>query len=482
MVTILIALVIAVVVLVVVMAGLIKAVWRVAEPNEALVISGAGAVGGEMSGKGDAETPSYKIAVGKGAFVIPGLQAVRKLSLNARKADLAVETVTRQGVPVQVRGIVVYKVGNTPREIANAASRFLGESEETMASTVNELFSGHLRSILGGLTMEEIIRDRARMAAETRGSSAEEMETLGLKIDSLQIQEVDDPTGYIQNLAAPHQAAVERDARIAAAEANQAATEKEQAAAAAGARAIADSEIAQSQVKAQADTARAEAEQAGPLAQAQAQKQVVVEQTEVAKLEAQRREMELQTETVKPAEAARDARIASAQAKARETELEAAANANRVEIEAGANAKKVEIEATAEAGATEKIGRAKAGAIEAMGHAEAASTAAKLGAEAEGIEKRAAALEKNNEAVIAQTLAEKAPELVRAAAESFRGIDNMIVLNGAEGVTGMAGEVMKLGLGVMPLVQQMLANGKDDANGAARERSNAQEKRPTKRD
>jgi flotillin len=359
--------------------------------------------------------------------------------------------------------VVIYKVGNTPREIANAASRFLGEDEQTMASTVNELFSGHLRSILGGLTMEEIIRDRARMSSETRSSSAEEMETLGLKIDSLQIQEVDDPSGYIQNLAAPHQAAVERDARIAAAEANQAATEKEQAAAAAGAKAIADSEIAQSHVKAQADTARSQAEQAGPLAQAQAQKQVVVEQTEVAKLQAARREMELQTETVKPAEAERDARIAAAEAKAREVELDAGAQAKRVEIEAGANAKKVELEATAQARATEQTGLAKASATRATGEAEAAATAAKLGAEAEGIEKRAAALEKNNEAVIAQTLAEKAPELVRAAAESFRGIDNLTVFNGAEGMTGMAGEVMKLGLGVMPLVQQMLKNG--NANG-----------------
>jgi len=461
--TLLIVIAIAAVAVVALVAALIKLTWRVAEPNEALVISGAGAVGGVLSGQGDAETPSYKIAVGKGALVIPGLQTVRKLSLNAKKADLAVQTVTSQGVPVSVRGVVIYKVGNTPREIANAASRFLGEDEQTMASTVNELFSGHLRSILGGLTMEEIIRDRARMSSETRSSSAEEMETLGLKIDSLQIQEVDDPSGYIQNLAAPHQAAVERDARIAAAEANRAATEKEQAAAAAGAKAIADSEIAQSHVKAQADTARSQAEQAGPLAQAQAQKQVVVEQTEVAKLQAARREMELQTETVKPAEAERDARIAAAEAKAREVELDAGAQAKRVEIEAGANAKKVELEATAQARATEQTGLAKASATRATGEAEAAATAAKLGAEAEGIEKRAAALEKNNEAVIAQTLAEKAPELVRAAAESFRCIDNLTVFNGAEGMTGMAGEVMKLGLGVMPLVQQMLKNG--NANG-----------------
>jgi flotillin len=463
--TVLIVVVVAVVAAVGLVAGLIKLTWRVAEPNEALVISGAGAVGGVMSGQGDAETPSYKIAVGKGALVLPGLQTVRKLSLNAKKADLTVQSVTSQGVPVSVRGVVVYKVGNTPREIANAASRFLGESEETMASTVNELFSGHLRSILGGLTMEEIIRDRARMSSETRSSSAEEMETLGLKIDSLQIQEVDDPSGYIQNLAAPHQAAVERDARIAAAEANRAATEKEQAAAAAAAKAVADSEVAQSHVKAQADTARSQADQAGPLAQAQAQKQVVVEQTEVAKLQAARREMELQTETVKPAEAARDARIAGAEAKAREVELDAIAQAKRVEIEATANAKKVEVEANAQAHATERTGLATAAATRATGEAEAAATSAKLGAEAEGIEKRAAALEKNNEAVIAQTLAEKAPELVRAAAESFRGIDNLVVLNGAEGMTGMAGEVMKLGLGVMPVVQQLLKNGNGTGDG-----------------
>jgi flotillin len=469
--TVLIVVVVALVAAVGLFAGLIKLTWRVAEPNEALVISGAGAVGGVMSGQGDAETPSYKIAVGKGALVLPGLQTVRKLSLNAKKADLTVQSVTSQGVPVSVRGVVVYKVGNTPREIANAASRFLGESEETMASTVNELFSGHLRSILGGLTMEEIIRDRARMSSETRSSSAEEMETLGLKIDSLQIQEVDDPSGYIQNLAAPHQAAVERDARIAAAEANRAATEKEQAAAAAAAKAVADSEVAQSHVKAQADTARSQADQAGPLAQAQAQKQVVVEQTEVAKLQAARREMELQTETVKPAEAARDARIAGAEAKAREVELDAVAQAKRVEIEATANAKRVEVEANAQAHATERTGLATAAATRATGEAEAAATSAKLGAEAEGIEKRAAALEKNNEAVIAQTLAEKAPELVRAAAESFRGIDNLVVLNGAEGITGMAGEVMKLGLGVMPVVQQLLKNGNGNGDGDAKPKS-----------
>jgi flotillin len=465
--TLLIVVAVVIVAIFAVVALLVMTMWKVAEANEALVVTGAGA-GGTSDATGADDEPAYKIVVGKGALVIPGFQTAARLSLNAKKADLTVRTVTNQGVPVEVRGVVVYKVGNTPKEITNAASRFLGESPEVLSNTVDELFSGHLRSILGGLTMEQIIGDRSKLAAETRSSSAEEMETLGLRIDSLQIQEVGDPSGYIQNLAAPHQAAVERDARIAQAEANRAATEKEQEAAALSAKAVADSEIAQSQVKAEADTAREQAAQAGPLAQAQAQKQVVVEQTEVAKLEAARREMELQTETVKPAEAARDARIAAAQGEAQETELRAAANAKKVEIEAGANAKRVEIEAVAQATATERTGAAKASAIKATGEAEAASTAAKLGAEAEGIEKRAAALEKNSAAVIDQLIVEKAPELVRAAAEAVKGVDSITVFNGMEGVSGMSSEVMKMGLGVLPALREMLKTETTTDNGRTR--------------
>lgn len=447
--TTLIVIVVAVVVVLALLVGIVKSMWRVAEPNEALVISGAGAMNGEKAVAGEEDVPSYKIAVGKGALVIPGLQTVRRLSLNAHKADLQVTSVTQQGIPVQVRGVVIYKVGNTSREIANAASRFLGTDEKQdairMADTVDELFAGHLRSILGGLTMEQIIQDRSRLAQETRDSSAQEMETLGLKIDSLQIQEVDDPSGYIASMAAPHQAAIEASARIAQAERNQEATIREQAAASTSAKAVSESQIAQSRVKAESDKAEALSAQAGPLAAAQAQKEVVVQQTEVAKLEAARREMELQTEIVKPAEADRESRIAAAEAKKRE-----------VELSAEADAIKVDRSSTADAAATQRIAEADAAAIKVKGAAEASAIEAKLTAEASGIEKRGQALEKGSDAVIAQTLAEKAPELVRAAAESFKGIDSMTVFNGAEGVTGMAGEVMKMGLGLMPLIQQML--------------------------
>src|SRR5215213_7755007 len=238
---------IAIAVLLVLVVGLVFLMWKVAEPDEAMIVSGLAARGGEESGLG------FKIVVGKGTLVVPGLQTVRRLSLNAHKSDLTVHCVTTQGIPVHVRGVVVYKVGDGLGEIANAARRFL-EQEAAMDGNVHEVFAGHLRSIVGTLTVEEMIRDREKLAMETRNSSSVEMEKLGLVIDSLQIQEVDDPTGYIENLAKPHQAAIEAGARIAAAERNREATEREQAAAAFAAKAVSDSEIEQARVRAVANS------------------------------------------------------------------------------------------------------------------------------------------------------------------------------------------------------------------------------------
>jgi flotillin len=439
---------------------LVKLTWKVAEPNEALIISGLG-----TGPKAVGDEKGFKIVVGKGVFVIPGLQKVRALSLELHKAELVVECVTTQGIPVHVRGVVVYKVGDALPEIANAARRFL-DKEGEMGSNVHEVFAGHLRQIVGAMTVEDMIRAREKLAAETRNSSAVEMEKLGLVIDSLQIQQVEDPTGYIENLAKPHQAAVEAEARIAAAERDREATEREQAAAALKAKAIADSQVEQARMKALADRAQAEAAQAGPLADAEAQKAVVVQQTEVANLEAARTEKRLQTEVVKPAEAERDARVAAAEAEKREVELRAEATARKVEIEAAANAKRVEVEAVAAATATERTGEAEARATQVKGEAEASAIQAKLTAEAEGIEARAKALERNQDAVINTTIAEKLPEIVRAAAESFKGIDNLVVLNGAEGMNGMMSQVMGAGLTVLPAVQRMFGQtGESGGNG-----------------
>ncbi|MFD7620440.1 flotillin family protein, partial [Streptomyces sp. NPDC059802] len=328
---------------IIVLFGLFKLMWRVAEPNEALVISGS-----KHKTEGLGQGMGFRIVTGHGTLVLPGVQAVRKMSLDLNETELSVDCVTHQGIPLRVRGVVIFKVGDDFVSIANAARRFL-DQQKLMSERVHNVFAGHLRSIVGGLTVEDMIRDREKLTGQTRAACGTEMEKLGLIVDSLQIHEIEDPTGYIKNLAMPHAAAVQRDARIAQAEANRLATEAEQQAAARMSEATRDSEILQAGYQAERDKAAASSRQAGPLADAAARQEVVVQETKVAELEAQRREQQLQADVRKPADAQayekrtlaegeRDARISAAEAKARETELAAVAEANRVKTAALAEA------------------------------------------------------------------------------------------------------------------------------------------------
>ncbi|MCC9710884.1 flotillin family protein [Streptomyces sp. MNU76] len=424
-----------------VLIALFKLMWRVAEPNEALIISGS-----KHKMEGLTEGMNFRIVTGRGTLVLPGMQAVRKLSLDLNQTELAVECVTFQGIPLKIRGVVIFKVGDDFVSIANAARRFLGQ-QKRVSERVHNVFAGHLRSIVGGLTVEDMIRDREKLTGQTRAACGTEMEKLGLIVDSLQIHEIEDPTGYIKNLAMPHAAAVQRDARIAQAEANRLATEAEQQAAARMAEATRDSEILQAGYQAERDNASAKAKQAGPLAEAAALQEVVVQETRVAELAAARREQQLQADVRKPAdakayekrtlaEAERDARISAAQAKAKETELAAAA----------------------EATATQVTGEAEAAARQAKGLAVAEATRAKGLAEAEGIKARSAALAENQEAVIAQQLAERWPEIVQARASAFGNVDNMVLLNGADGMADMFAKALTMGGTGLGLARQLLAS------------------------
>ena len=185
---------------------LFKLMWRVAEPNEALIISGLKT---DNPVGTDAATASlgFKIVTGKGTLVIPGVQTVRRLSLDLREAELEIECVTHQGIPLGVKGVVIFKVGDDFHSIANSARRFL-DQQDLMDQRVHNVFAGHLRAIVGSMTVEEMIRDREKLTSLTRQSSGSEMEKLGLIVDSLQVQEIHDPTGYIRNLGRPHAAAV----------------------------------------------------------------------------------------------------------------------------------------------------------------------------------------------------------------------------------------------------------------------------------
>ncbi|MGO9750628.1 MAG: flotillin family protein [Solirubrobacteraceae bacterium] len=300
--------------------------YRVPRPDEAMLISGG------KSGR--AGTP-FKVVTGHGAFVAPAFRHASFLTLSMREAEVAEQCVTKQGIALQVRAVIAFKVGNDPESIVNAAQRFLSDQDQ-MSVLAGRIFAGHLRSIVGSMTVEEIVTERQKLATEVLDGSKAEMVKMGLIVDSLQIQSIDDMgMGYIDAMAAPHNAAIQRQAKIAQAQANQASAEAEQDAQRKQAEYARQTSIVQAQYKAEVDKAQAEADQAGPLAQAEAQREVIAAQTELAQHQAELRQQQLVAEVVKPAEAdAEKVRVlAKADAERMQVQAAAAASYNRVALD-----------------------------------------------------------------------------------------------------------------------------------------------------
>lgn len=301
--------------------------YRVPAPDEAMLISG-----GKVRGEGNAP---FRVVTGRGAFVMPFFRKVRFLSLHMAESEITETCVTKQAITLKVRAVIAFKVGNDMESIVNAGQRFLSDQQQ-MEELTGRIFSGHLRSIIGAMTVEEIITERQKLAMEVLDASAVEMARIGLTIDSLQIQSIDDLNlGYIAALAAPHNAAVQREAKMAQARADQAAAEVAQESARRQAEYARETSIVQAQYKAEIDRAQSEAAQAGPLAEAIAAQEVVNARTELAQREASLREQQLVAEVVKPAQAeAEKVRIlAKAEAEAMEIQAAAAASNDRVALD-----------------------------------------------------------------------------------------------------------------------------------------------------
>jgi len=300
--------------------------YRVPAPDEAMLISGRG---------GGAQGAPFKVVIGHGAFVTPVFRKVRYLTLALREAEVAETCVTRQGISLNVRAVIAFKVGNDQESIVNAGQRFLSDQDQ-MSTLTGRIFAGHLRSIIGSMTVEEIVTERQKLATEVLDGSKAEMAKIGLTVDSLQIQSIDDMnSGYIDAMAAPHNAAIQRQAQIAQAQANQAAAEAQQESQRKQAEYARQTSIVQAQYKAEVDKAQAEASQAGPLAEAQAQMNVIEAQSNLAQRQAELRQRQLVAEVVKPAEAeAEKVRIlAQADAQRVRFQAEAAASHNRIALD-----------------------------------------------------------------------------------------------------------------------------------------------------
>jgi uncharacterized membrane protein YqiK len=386
--------------------------WHVPAPNEALLISGSKRLN---------EDTQFRIVTGHGCFVVPVKQKARVLSLALQEAEIVEDCITNQGIRLNVRAVAAFKVGDDPASIANAARRFLSE-QDRMEVLVGRVFAGHLRSIIGGLTVEQIIRERDRVAQEVKDGSHAEMEKLGIVVDALEIQEIEDASGYISNLAAPHAAAVASQARIAKAKADQEATERELAAASMKAQFERDTAIKRAGFLAETDEAQARAAQAGPLAEAQAAQQVIQQQTVLAQRQAELAAQRLEAEVRRPADA---------EAYRKRTLAEADRDQARFAAEATAFSQRTIAEAEAEA-----------------------NTA------------RAASLrEGNQELIAANRLVEVLPALVEAAARGLAG-SNLTILNGTQGVNEMVAGLVGQGLSILDALKNA-APVKSTMNGTA---------------
>ncbi len=300
--------------------------YRVPAPDEAMLISGG------RYGKNGAP---FRVITGHGAFVLPFVRKTNFLTLSMCESEVSETCVTRQGIALNVRAVIAFKVGNDEESIVNAGQRFLSDQDQ-MSTLTGRIFAGHLRSIIGSMTVEEIVTERQKLASEVLDGSKAEMVKIGLTVDSLQIQSIDDMNiGYIDAMAAPHNAAIQRQAQIAQAQANQAAAEAQQQSQRAQAEYSRQTSVVQAQYKAEVDKAQAEAAQAGPLAQAQATMGVLSAQADLAQRQAELRQRQLVAEVIKPAEAeAQKVQIlAKADAQRVTLQAEAAASHNRVALD-----------------------------------------------------------------------------------------------------------------------------------------------------
>jgi flotillin len=458
-------------------------------PNEVLVVSGRGRV---------------KFITGGADMVVPLFHTWNTLSLEVMTLDVTTpEVYTSQGVPILVDGVAQIKVKKDEVSLHAAAERFLGMSPQEIAKIALETVQGHLRAILGTLSVEDIYKNRDQFAQKVQEISTGDLANMGLGIDSFTIRDIRDKHGYLEALGKPRIAEVKRSAAIAEAVA---------AKDAAVAQADAERETRQRQAEAQRLAQEAEAKRDAAVAEAQAERvrrqaeadaaarraaeianfqaaEAIAEQQRLANIkradaemayELQKKTMEiqLQQQEIQRRERELDATI-KRQADARRYEIETLAAAERERVEAAAEAEKTRLatvaegekarglaaaevqqaQGLAEAEAQKARGLAEAQVRQAQGLAEAEARKAQGLAEAEAMEQKAEAWRKYNEAAVLQLLAPLLPEIARAVAEPLSKIDRITLINtGGNGEVGMArmtDDVAKVIAQVPPVIESL---------------------------
>src|SRR5499433_1056353 len=438
-------------------------------PNQVLVISGR--KHRIVDPDGTSREVGFRVVKGGGVFVIPVIEKVYILSLELLTIDVQTpEVYTSKGVPVRVDGVAQIKVKGDDVSIATAAEQFLSKGTEEIKNIAMQTLEGHLRAILGTMTVEEIYQNRDAFASKVQEVAAGDMANMGLGIVSFTIRDIRDSQGYLDALGKPRIAQVKRDAQIAQAEADRDATIRSAQAQQAGQQAkfAADTQIALSQRDYQSNVAqyqaavnqkKAEADLAydlqkyktGQLVKAEEVQVTIIEkqkQIELQQQEIQRKQRELEANVQKPADAER-------------YRVETLANARKFQLEAEAAGSAAASKATgfASADVAKATGMAEAEANKARGLAEAAIIEAQGKATAEAMRMKADSFKQYNEAAVVEMIIRVLPEVAGKISEPLAKTEKMVIINSGNGVGGgaskLTGDVTQIVAQLPPVIESL---------------------------
>ena len=416
-------------------------------PNQVLVVSG------RKHRLEDGALVGFRIVKGGGTFVWPILEKVDVLSLELLTIDVQTpEVYTSKGVPVKVDGVAQIKVKGDDVSVRTASEQFLGKATDEIRNIATQTLEGHLRAILGTMTVEEIYQNRDAFAQRVQEVAAGDLANMGLGIVSFTIRDIRDSQGYLDALGKPRIAQVKRDAIIAQAEADRDSTIRSAQANQAGqeAKFQADTKVAEAQRDYQSNVAqyqaavnqkKAEADLAydlqkfktGQLVKAEEVQVNIVEkqkQIELQQQEIQRKQRELEATVQKPADAERYRVETLANAKKFQLETEAAGSASATKATGFASADVSKATGIAEAEANKARGLAEAAVIEAQGRATAEAMSAK-----------AESFKQYNEAAVIEMIVRVLPEVAGKVSEPLSKMERMVIINSGNGPGGGASKL-----------------------------------------
>lgn len=440
--------------------------YKTVGPDEALIVTGSYL--GSKNVHTDDSGNRIKIIRGGGTFLLPVFQQAAPLSLLSSKLEVTTpEVYTEQGVPVMADGTAIIKIGGSISEIATAAEQFLGKSKEDRENEAKEVLEGHLRSILGSMTVEEIYKNRDKFSQEVQRVASHDLAKMGLIIVSFTIKDVRDKNGYLDSLGKARIAQVKRDADIATAESEMETRIKRAEAGKDAQRAeiqrateIAEAEkenlLKVAEYKREQDSAKARADQAYELETARSKQEVVEQEMQIRIIERQK-QIELEEKEIQRRERQYDSEVKK-KADADRYSVEQAAAAEKSKQLADADAQKYRVEAMAKADA-EKIrldGLAKADSQRAQGESEADVIRLKGLAEAEAKRKIAEAFEMYGQAATLDMIVNMLPEYAKQIASPLGNIDKITVVDTGGGEGGGANKVTSYATNLMSSLQETL--------------------------